>query len=109
MSADDQRIKGVVNMVGLERDDDQFRSFNIKIGVVVKAGKTLTYEQGEKLMKLYRKNLLGKIVEIAEVVIPCPICKKTFKTEPGMKRHMRMIHEKTKKKKKEKSFKKKIF
>jgi len=94
------KIRGVVREVGLERDDDRFRSFNLRIGVVVKAGKSLSYEEGERMMRRFRKELLGKRVEIAAIMIPCPICGKGFNTEQGMKQHMRLTHEKKKKAKK---------
>jgi hypothetical protein len=58
------KIRGVVREVGLERDENQFHSFNLKMGVVVNAGKKLSYEEGEKVMKGFRQDFLGKTVEI---------------------------------------------
>ena len=94
MDAEIPKFKGVVNEVGLERAEAQFRSFNLKIGMVVKDGKNLTYDQGEKLMKRLRKQLLGKEVEVTAVVFLCPTCGKGFNTELGMKQHMRIVHTK---------------
>lgn len=97
MDAENQRIKGVVDELGLERDENQFRAFNLKIGMVVKSGKPLSFEQGERLMKRFRRELLGKEVEITAIVVPCPICGKGFNTEQGMKQHVRMVHDKRQK------------
>ena len=100
MASEAPKIRGVVREVGLERDDDRFRSFNLRIGIVVKAGKSLSYEEGERMMRRFRKELLGKRVEIAAIMVLCPICGKGFNTEQGMKQHMRLTHEKKKKAKK---------
>jgi len=64
VSSKKPKIKGVVSEVGLERDEDHFRSFNLKMGVVVNAGKRLSYEEGERMMRGFRKDFLGKTVEI---------------------------------------------
>ena len=64
MSSRKPKIRGVVREVGLERDENQFHSFNLKMGVVVNAGKKLSYEEGEKVMKGFRQDFLGKTVEI---------------------------------------------
>lgn len=92
----DNRIKGVVGEVGLQRHGDQFNAFNLTINLIVNPKKQLTYDEGEKLMQKFRKDLLGKNVEIAQIIILCPICKKGFNTEAGMKQHMRIIHDKKK-------------
>jgi hypothetical protein len=97
LEAGNERIKGVVGEVGLVRDIEKFNSFNLTINMVVDSGKAMTYEKGERLMNEFRKELLGKKVEIAAIVVPCPICGKGFNTEQGMKQHMRMVHDKKKK------------
>ena len=108
VGSEEPKVKGVVKEVGLERDEGQFHSFNLKIGVVVKAGKSLNYEDGEQLMRQFRKELLGKEVNITPITFPCPICGRGFKSEQGMKQHMRIVHEKkTRKKAKKKSSSKK--
>ena len=96
---ENNRIKGVVGEVGLQRSGDQFNAFSLTLNLVVNPKKQLTYEEGEKLMKQFRKDLLGKNIEIAQIIIPCPICGKGFNTEVGMKQHKRLVHDKKKKKK----------
>lgn len=64
MSSRKPKIRGVVREVGLERDENQFHSFNLKMGVVINAGKKLSYEEGEKVMKGFKQDFLGKTVEI---------------------------------------------
>ena len=91
------KFKGVVEEVGLQRDGDQFNSFNLTVSMVVKTEKSLTYTQGERLMTQFRKELLGKNIEIAAIIHTCPICGKGFNTEQGMKQHQRRIHDKKKK------------
>lgn len=95
MDAEDQSIKGRVAEVGLVRDEGSFNSFNLTIAMVLKS-RGLTYDQGERLMTQFRKELLGKDVEITAIVFPCPTCGKGFNTEQGMKQHIRMVHEKKK-------------
>lgn len=97
MDSDNQKIKGVVGEVGLERDGEMFNTFNVKISLVVDTGKTLSLNKGEELIKQYKKDLLGKKVEVAAIVVSCPVCGKGFNTEQGMKQHMRMVHEKKRK------------
>ncbi len=94
---ENQKFKGVVEEVGLQRDGDQFNSFSLTVSMVVKTEKKLTYTQGERLMTRFRKELLGKNVEIAAIIHACPISGKGFNTEQGMKQHQRRIHDKTKK------------
>jgi hypothetical protein len=84
--------KGTVSEIWIERDENQFRNFNLTIGITVDTENKLTYNQGEHLLKQYRKNLLGKNIELKPVAIPCPVCDKTFNSEQGAKRHMRMSH-----------------
>jgi hypothetical protein len=107
----EHRIKGVVDEVGLVRDEDKFNTFVVTINMVVKGKKPLTFSQGEEAINMYRKELLGKQVEIATIIHSCPICGKGYNTELGMKQHVRMVHEKkqkpkTKSKKNKKSSKK---
>lgn len=103
MDVENQSLKGVVSEVGLRRDEDQFSSFNLTISMVLKSDKTMTYDQGERLMSQFRRDLLGKEVEITAVVFTCPTCGKGFNSEQGMKQHMRMVHGKNGKKKAEKT------
>jgi len=98
LDAENQSLKGVVSEVGLRRDEDQFSSFNLTISMVLKSDKTMTYNQGEQLMKQFRKDLLGKEVEIIAVVFQCPMCGKSFNTDQGLKQHQRMVHSKKSKK-----------
>ena len=108
MESDYQKVKGVVGEVGLERDGERFNAFNVKISMIVDSGKAMTFDQGEQLIKQFRKELLGKKVEIATIVVPCPVCGKCFNTEQGMKQHVRMVHEKKKKKTEPKAAKKTV-
>ncbi len=107
LETENSRIKGVIDEVSLKRDEDRFSSFNLKLGLVVKTDKTLTYEQGERLIKRFKKELLGRKVEIIAIIVPCPICGKGFNTEQGMRQHVRMVHEKKQKEKTEKPKEKK--
>ncbi len=93
----DEKIKGIVGEVGLQRNEGKFNSFSVTVELTLKTG-GLTYVQGERLMAEMRKELLGKVVEIAEIIHPCPVCGKGFNTSQGMKQHVRMVHEKGKKK-----------
>lgn len=89
-----ERMKGIVNEVGLERDGNQFRSFKVKIGIILDSSERLNYEESEKMMKKLRNELLGRGIEIASIIFPCSICGKSFNTELGMKQHMRIVHKK---------------
>lgn len=100
LDAESQSIKGKIAEVGLARAEGQYNTFNITLSMVLES-KSLTYDEGEQLMKQYKKVLLGKDVEIAAIVFPCPVCGKGFSTERGMKQHVRMVHEKKRKAKKE--------
>ena len=106
MESNYQKVKGVVGEVGLERDGERFNAFNVTVSVVVDSGKALTFDQGEQLIKQFRKELLGKKVEVAAIVVLCPVCGKGFNTEQGMKQHVRMVHDKKKKKTEPKAAKK---
>lgn len=99
MDGESQNLKGLVNEVGLRRDEEKFNSFNVTIAMVLKSEKALTYDQGERLMSRIRRDLLGKEVEITSVVFPCPVCGRTFNTEQGMRQHARMAHKEKRAKK----------
>lgn len=112
MAQEDEKFHGVVNQVGLERDEAEFRNFNLTLGIKVKTGKKLSLKEGERLIKQMRKEFLGKNIAFEAISIPCPVCGKTFNTEAGMKQHVRRQHNngvdtaKSKKKKKTSSKKK---
>jgi hypothetical protein len=111
MAQEDAKFHGVVNQVGLERDEAEFRNFNLTLGIKVKTGKKLTLKEGERLINQMRKEFLGKNIEFEAISIPCPVCGKTFNTEAGMKQHVRRKHhdgvDKAKPKKKKKASSKK--
>jgi hypothetical protein len=92
MAQEDAKFHGVVNQVGLERDEAEFRSFNLTLGIKVKTGKKLSLKEGERLIKQMRKDFLGKNIEFEAISIPCPVCGRTFNTEAGMKQHLRRQH-----------------
>ena len=92
MTPENETTKGTVNEIGIERDENQFRNFNLTIGITVDTENKLTYNQGERLLKQFRRNLLGKNIELKPIAIPCPVCGKTFNSEQGTKRHLRMSH-----------------
>ena len=92
----DEKIKGIVGEVGLKRNEDKFNSFSVTVGLTLKTG-GLTYAQGERLIAEMRKELLGKAM-IAEIIPLCPVCEKGFNTMRGMRQHVRLVHEKGKKK-----------
>ena len=92
MMATEDKILGVVSAVGLERDDQEFRNFNLTVGITIKSDKKISYTEGEKLIKQLQRDLMGKNIELEPVAVPCPICKKVFNSEQGMKQHMRLQH-----------------
>ena len=92
MAQEDAKFHGVVNQVGLERDEAEFRNFNLTLGIKVKTGKKLSLKEGERLIKQMRKDFLGKNIEFEAISIPCPVCGRTFNTEAGMKQHLRRQH-----------------
>lgn len=101
----DEKIKGVVGEVGLERNEGAFNSFSVNLSLTLKG--SLTYTQAEKRITEMRKELLGKAVEIAEIIHLCPVCEKGFNTMQGMRQHMRMVHGVKKKEEKPKATPKK--
>ena len=90
--AQNDKILGVVNAVGLERDEQEYRTFNITVGIKIKTDKKISYTEGEQLMKQFQKDLMGKNIELEAVAVPCPICGKVFNSEFGMEQHKRMLH-----------------
>jgi len=93
MAQEDPKLLGTVNEVGLERDEQEFRNYNLTVGVRLKTSKKLSYAEGEKLIKKLKKDLLGKNIELEAIAVPCRICGKTFNSETGMKQHVRRQHE----------------
>lgn len=88
----DEKLLGVVNEVGLERDDQEFRNFTLTVGIKLKTEKKMGYNEGEKLMKQLQKSLMGKNIELGTIAVPCPICGKVYNSEQGMKQHQRLQH-----------------
>ncbi len=108
MSLEDVKYLGIVNEIGLERDQDEFSNFNLTVGIMVKTDNKLDLSKGQELVKQLQKELLGKNIELGAIAVPCPECGKTFNSEFGMKQHMRIVHKKkTKKSRKKRSKKKK--
>ncbi len=93
MAQEEARKLGVVNEVGLERDAQEFTSYNLTVGIKLKTDKKLSYTEGERLIKQLRKSLLGKNIELEAIAVPCPICGKVFNSETGMKQHVRRQHD----------------
>jgi len=106
MMATEDKILGVVNAVGLERDDQEFRNFNLTVEIKIKTDKILSYTDGEKLIKQLQKDLMGKNIELEPVAVPCPVCGKVFNSEQGMKQHQRLQHKEDEKPKKKRATKK---
>jgi hypothetical protein len=99
--AQEDKLQGVVNAVGMERDEQEYQSFTITLGIKIKIDKKVSYTEGEKIMKQFQKDLLGKNVEMGAIAVECPICGKVYNSEQGMKQHQRLQHgdeEPTKKK-----------
>lgn len=90
--AQDDKLLGVVNAVGLERDDQEYRKFTLTVGIKIKTEKKISYAEGEKLMKRLQKEFMGKNIEFGAVAIPCPICGKVYNSTQGMKQHQRLQH-----------------
>ena len=100
MMAQDDKLLGVVNAVGLERDEQEFRNFTLTMGIKIKTEKKISYSEGERLMKQLQKDLMGKNIELGAVAVPCPICGKVYNSEQGMKQHQRLQHKENEPKKK---------
>ncbi len=81
LSEENQKLKGVIGEVSLERDEDKFNTFNVTIKMIVDNGRPLNYDRGETLVQQFRKGLLGKKVELSAVVVACPVCGKGFNSE----------------------------
>jgi hypothetical protein len=96
MDLEESKLLGVVDEIGLERDDAQFTNFNLMVGIRLKTEKKLSYNEGERLIKQLRKDLLGKNIEFEAISLPCPICGKSYNTEQGLKTHIRRTHEQEK-------------
>jgi hypothetical protein len=96
--AQNDKLLGVVNEVGLERDDQEFRNFTITLGIKIKTEKKINYSEGEKLMKQLQKDLMGKNIELGAVAVPCPICGRVYNSEQGMRQHKRLQHKEDEKK-----------
>jgi len=90
--AQEDKLQGVVNAVGLERDEQEYQNFTITVGIKIKMDKKMSYIEGEKLMKQFQKDLLGKNIEMGAIAIECPICGKVYNSEQGMKQHQRLQH-----------------
>lgn len=93
MAQEDFKKLGVVSHIGLERDAREFTSYNLTVGIKLKSDKKLSYTEGEKLIKLLKKELMGKNIELEAVAIPCPYCGKDFNSQKGMKAHVRSQHD----------------
>lgn len=107
MMAQEQKILGVVNAIGIERDEQEYQNFTLIIGIKIKTDKKISYTEGEKIIKTMQKSLLGKNIELETITVSCPICRKTFNTEQGMKQHKRLVHDKVETPKKKRGRKKK--
>jgi len=99
----DGKILGVVNAVGLERDEQEFNRFNLTVGIKIKMDKKITYAEGEKLLKQLQREFMGKNIEFKPVSVVCPICGKTYNSEQGMRQHIRLQHKEEEKPKKTRS------
>ncbi|MCJ7731532.1 C2H2-type zinc finger protein [Candidatus Bathyarchaeota archaeon] len=90
--AQEDKLIGVVNAVGMERDEQEYQSFTITLGIKIKIDKKVSYTEGEKIMKQFQKDLLGKNIEMGAIAVECPICGKVYNSEQGMKQHQRLQH-----------------
>lgn len=97
---EENKLLGVVNAVGLERDEQEYRNFTLTVGIKIKTEKKISYAEGERMMRQLQKDLMGKNIELEAVAILCPVCGKAFNSEQGMKRHQRLQHKKGAPKKK---------
>lgn len=88
----ENKLLGVVNTIGMERDEQEYQNFALTVGIRIKMDKKITYSEGEKLMKQLQKDLMGKNIELEAVAVVCPVCGKTFNSTQGMKQHQRLQH-----------------
>jgi hypothetical protein len=93
MAQEDVKKLGIVSQIGLERDAQEFTSYNLTVGIKLKSDKKLTYAEGERLIKQLKKDLMGKNIELGAIEIPCPYCGKVFNSKKGMKAHTRSQHD----------------
>ena len=91
--AEEVKKLGVVSEIGLERDAQEFTSYNLTVGIKLKSDKKLTYSEGERLIKQLKKDLMGKNIELEAIAVPCAFCGKIFNSDTGMKQHVRRQHE----------------
>ncbi len=87
-----RRLRGVVREIGLEREEGRFHFFRVRVGVVLKMEGAMDYEEGERLVRRLRRELLGREVEIEALIYRCPLCGRGFNSEMGLKVHMRRSH-----------------
>ena len=91
--AEEVKKLGVVSEIGLERDAQEFTSYNLTVGIKLKSDKKLSYAESEKLVKELKRELMGKNIELEAIAIPCAFCGKIFNSETGLKQHVRRQHE----------------
>ena len=87
-----RKLRGVVREIGLEREEGRFHAFRVRLGVILKGEGAMDYEEGERLVRRLRRELLGKEVELETLIYRCPICGRGFNSEMGLKIHMRRSH-----------------
>ncbi len=93
MAQDDLKKLGIVSEIGLERDAQEFTSYNLTVGIKLKSDKKLSYAESERLVKALKKELMGKNIELEAVAVPCPYCGKVYNSNKGMKAHVRSQHD----------------
>jgi uncharacterized C2H2 Zn-finger protein len=93
MAQEDMKKLGVVSEIGIERDAQEFTSYNLTVGIKLKSDKKLTYAESERLVKVLKKELMGKNIELEAVAVPCPYCGKIYNSDKGMKAHVRSQHD----------------
>ena len=71
MAQEDMKKLGIVSQIGLERDAQEFTSYNLTVGIKLKSDKKLTYAEGERLIKKLKKDLMGKNIELEAIAVPC--------------------------------------
>lgn len=93
MMAQEDKKLGIVSEIGLERDALEFTSYNLTVGIKLKSDKKLSYAESERLVKVLKKELMGKNIELEAVAVPCPYCGKVYNSTKGMKAHVRSQHD----------------